>query len=123
MKIQLIVCATCLFAVGPTWAETRDRPLKEMEASIIEKADRLDRNGDGILSEGEIRSGLDKLGPLSGAVFRRVDSNGDGVITKQEYINAQVREIRAADTNQDGILSVDEQRQQKRRLLGDLLRR
>lgn len=123
MKIQLTVCLACMLAAAPAWAETRDRSLKEMESSIIQKANRLDRNNDGILSEDEIRSGLDKLGPLSGAVRRRVDANGDGVITKQEYIDAQIGEIRAADRNKDGILSVEEQRQQKRRLIGELLGR
>ena len=102
-------------------AEKRDRPLAEMEASVVSKASKLDTNGDGILSDGETLQGREKLGMLSSAVSRKVDSNQDGIITRQEYERAQVEELRSADTNKDGILTVEEQKRQQRKLIGQLL--
>ena len=73
------------------------------------------------MSEEETSKGKQSLGLLYGAVKQRVDANGDGRISVREYIQAQVSEIKAADTNGDGWITRSEADTQKRKLLGQLL--
>lgn len=102
-------------------AETRDRTIKEMIQSVQVKASKLDANDDGVLSSQETSRGREKFGMLAGAMENAIDSNNDGVLTVREYVNAQVEEIRRADKDGNGVLTVKEQKRQKQALVMRLL--
>lgn len=97
------------------------KSVSESIAKVTAKAKRLDTNGDGWLSEEETAKGQKTLGLLYGAVKQKVDANHDGRISVEEYVQAQVAEIKAADTNNDGWITRTEANAQKRKLLGELL--
>jgi len=97
------------------------KSVAESIAKIEAKAKRLDINGDGWLSEEETAKGQKTLGVLYGAVKQKVDANHDGRISVEEYVQAQVAELKAADTNDDWWITRTEANAQKRKLLGELL--
>lgn len=70
---------------------------------------RLDRDGDGVLSQSELRrlSRIERAKPLVDAV-RRADANGDGRITAQEFRAAPAPLFELSDRNQDGRLDAAE---------------
>lgn len=115
---SLLFLASGLVLAQP--AEER-KSVAESTAKVQAKAQKLDINGDGWLSEEETSKGKQSLGLLYGAVKERVDANGDGRISVDEYVRAQVAELTAADANKDGWITRSEAEAQKRKLLGQLL--
>lgn len=96
--------------------------IQEQMMKIKTKSEKLDTNGDGWLSDQETAPGKQKMGMLYGAIQKKVDLNHDGKISVEEYIKAQEQQLRAADTNQDGWIDVNEGKAQKRKLIGELLK-
>lgn len=121
MKSLLFVSMSVILLSLPVKAETRDRTVKEMTQSVHAKAARLDANADGVLSAQETSRGREKFGMLAGAMVDAIDRNNDGILTVKEYTHAQVEEIRRADQDANGVLSVEEQKRQKRALVMRLL--
>lgn len=127
--LPTIALALCLAApaalAGPAehTPENRGENVAEAIAKVRAKAAKRDANGDGWLSAVETAGGRDKLGALYGAIERKVDANGDGRISVDEYVDAQVQALHAADTNGDGWISPGESREHKRRLVMEMLGR
>ena len=121
MKTMQLALFVALIPALPASAETRDRTVQEMVASVQAKSAKLDANRDGVLSPSETAKGREKFGMLAGAVESAVDANDDGVLTVKEYAGAQVEEIHRADRDHDGILTVAEHKKQKQALLFRLL--
>lgn len=107
---------------GIVVAQDGGRSLAESIEKVETKAKRLDANGDGWLTPDETAKGRKTLGFLYDKVEARVDLDGDGRISVDEYVRSQVDALRRADLNNDGWISEDEGRAQKRRLIGELLR-
>lgn len=103
-------------------AQDQGRSGEESIQKVRAKAKRLDANGDGWLTPDETAKGRKTLGFLYDKVETRVDLNGDGRVSVEEYIQAQVDELRRADIDGDGWISEKEGRAQKRKLIGELLR-
>ena len=111
-----------LLVSSPAWAQEGERRTVASSIAKVEaKANKLDANKDGWLSEQETQKGRDSLGMFYDAVVKRVDSNKDGRISVEEYVNEQSDALIAADTNGDGWLTADEASAQKRKLIGELL--
>lgn len=121
MKKWLCVGVGTLFSVCAQ-AQDPGRSVAQSIEKVTAKAHRLDSNGDGWLTEDETSKGRKTLGLFYDRVAHRVDANQDGRISVEEYIQAQVKELREADTNGDGWISEQEGQAQKRRLIGELLR-
>lgn len=124
MSFNPFILGSLLFlASGVALAQPAEerKSVAESIAKVKAKAQKLDTNGDGWLSEEETSKGKQSLGLLYGAVKDRVDANGDGRVSVDEYVRAQVAELTAADTNKDGWITRTEAEAQKRKLLGQLL--
>lgn len=67
------------------------------------KFDRLDRNGDDMLTATEIKLGKDKTRNQN-MRFRGMDRNGDGMISRSEF-SGNDQAFRNHDWNGDGVLS------------------
>lgn len=121
MKKWLLVGVGMFFPVF-VHAQDQGRAMDQSIEKVTAKAHRLDTNGDGWLTEDETSKGRKTLGLFYDRIAHRVDANHDGKISVEEYIQAQVNELRQADTNGDGWISESEGRAQKRKLIGELLR-
>lgn len=66
--------------------------------------DRLDRNGDGVLSQADRQ---DRTHSSGGNRFRGLDRNGDGMVTRSEW-RGNDTSFRQHDRNNDGVLSGSE---------------
>ena len=82
--------------------------LQDMRVSVFE---RLDRNGDGVISSDD-QPGFGPAKRKYGDAFERVkassDANGDGQVTDAEMLEAPSPMFVEGDTNEDGILSAEE---------------
>ena len=121
MKSLLFVSISVILLSLPVKAETRDRTVKEMTQSVHAKAAPLDANADVVLSAQETSRGRERFGMLASAMENAVDRNNDGILTMEEYTSAQVEEIRRADKDGNGVLTVQEQKRQKQALVMRLL--
>lgn len=122
-RIRIASLALLAAVAAPVQAadDGRGHSVESAIEKVVAKAERLDSNRDGWLTEDETSKGRKTLGMLYDRVADRVDANGDGRIAVEEYVQAQVQEIRRADENADGWIGPDEERAQKRRLIGELL--
>lgn len=70
---------------------------------------RLDRDGDGVISGGEVREGLARRHRREHAEqrFQKIDRDGDGRLSRDEFRGSEER-FRALDRNNDGFLTPDE---------------
>jgi len=93
-----------LFA-GSAVAAPQDRPMEDLLTMS-------DTNGDGVVTEAEFLADVD-------ARFAKLDADKDGKISKQERPGDAEgrggRMMRRIDTNNDGAISLDEQRAQANR--------
>lgn len=79
--------------------------LNERSAGLIEKAD---ANGDGAVSKEEMTS-YREARRAERRAERNPDKNDDGVVDRTEFIIAAQDRFDRLDTNSDGVLSEDEQ--------------
>lgn len=94
----------CLSVVaGPTFAQSQD-PIQLLRANW----DRIDANGDGVVSQAEFRNVLT-------ARWTQIDRNSDGFLTEADFplhaerrVTAQLQQIVDLDSNGDGRISRDE---------------
>lgn len=125
---RMFLFATALsFTTGPALAQSQD-PIQQVLANF----DRIDANGDGVISRAEYRNAqsarwpqIDRNGDgyLGEDDFPRVatrraktqlaeiaylDGNGDGRISQSEFVNGPAPIFRRADKNADGVLTRSE---------------
>lgn len=128
LKTGLIAAAAVLALVlllFPRAAGAKEQAPRQISAQatkIQAKAEKLDVNSDGWLDEDETAKGRSSLGFLYEAVHARVDINGDGRVSVQEYTQSQIQALHDADRNKDGWIDAEEAGDQKRKLIGELLR-
>lgn len=106
-----------------------DRQLQfsELAAARAKLFDRMDANGNGVLDRAEIdtvrKAAKAQHASAPAALFdpatiaermTLIDRNGDGVIARAEFVAFLPAQIRAADANGDGALSIRELRSLKR---------
>lgn len=84
---------------------------------ITHKAHSLDLNKNGVLDENEKALKRHKLGVLAGYAEDFLDENKDGTVTVEEYIHVQSNMVKRADTNENGWIDPEEEKQQKRDVL------
>jgi len=77
-----------VFGIQANAAEVNPK-IKKMASKIVANFDKLDADGDGSLTEEEIKSKLpEKKAKQLKQVLSKVDSNGDGKISKEELQKA-----------------------------------
>jgi hypothetical protein len=72
---------------------------------------RMDRNGDGVVDDGDSRERADQsfLGKRAAAAMRgRIDANSDGKISKDEFVNAPTTMFDRFDADKSGELDAKE---------------
>ena len=74
--------------------ELTRKATERAEKRAQKMVERLDENGDGVLSKEEM-----KASPRAGRMFERVDENKDGVITKAEFDAAKDQMKQGRDKN------------------------
>jgi hypothetical protein len=112
-------------SVSPAAAQNRD-PLEllaeadanndgaiawtEVVALRTQNFNRLDRNGDGVISTSDRPRGPfgARFDEAFAQVQRQYDANSDGRVTRAEMINAPAPLFTQGDTNNDGVLSAEE---------------
>lgn len=92
----------------------KGRSVQEAVEKVKRQGHKIDTNGDGIIDQKEKDAKKGKLGFASGFIEKFLDANGDGIITVKEYIDVQSEEIKKADTNKDGYISEEEEKQRKK---------
>lgn len=90
-----------------TWVQQHDRngdgklDRGEFQGAVVESFYFRDKNRRGFLTIEELKDG-------SPEALRAVRRKASGQITLQEYVNALFRDFEVADTDQDGLLAVEE---------------
>ena len=77
----LAVCVSCSTAPGPVTPTT---PVERQMVGLLQKFDRWDENGDGYLSEAELKPTEQVTGQPASKVVSFYDTNGDGRISLAE---------------------------------------
>ena len=110
MSVKLIISTVALLAVGLAGAQNAPGPESRKDQSTIDLESRfkqLDKNGDGKLTLEELTAGFSSI-PLG----RRSVGNDMGAGEPPEKANQSAMSVgeflKAADTNNDGVLSVHE---------------
>lgn len=82
----------------------------EVTALRAKTFDRLDRNGDGVISKADqpARAGAAQFKAALAKVQADFDADGDREVTKDEMMNAPAPLFDAGDTNGDGVLTAEE---------------
>lgn len=122
MRISLFVAAAAC-AVTATAAQAQSRIAAAFTSADINhdgkitrgefvaargaRFDRLDRNGDGVVSRDDFArliSFRPKASPMIDAMIAEADSNHDGVVTRAEMMRAPPTQFDLADTNHDHVV-------------------
>ena len=78
----------------------------EVPEQMLDRFDRMDENGDGVLEADEIESLPARMGPI--ARLRSFDANGDGRITREEIPAQAGGMFDRVDANGDDVITADE---------------
>lgn len=92
--------------------------LADMQARFDRRFDRMDANGDGVLTADEmqpVQDGERGGGRGGGRMLERADANNDGRITRTEMRAGAGAMFRMQDTNGDGTVTEDERPQRGER--------
>lgn len=84
--------------------------LSDMQARSDRRFNRMDANGDGVITADEMDGDGDG-GGRGGRMLERADANNDGRITRAEMQAASQAMFRMMDANGDGTVSEDERPQ------------
>lgn len=83
----------------------------EFAAARLATFNRLDRNGDGVISQADIGR-IARFRPSAGQALQRLiataDANHDGQVTRDEMGNAPMPVFDRADINHDGVIDRNE---------------
>jgi EF-hand domain pair/EF hand len=72
---------------------------------------RIDRDGDGFMTNNDIPSFLQGRLPIDiPALTRQFDANKDGKVSRDEFVNGPTFIFDRADTNHDGVLTAGERK-------------
>lgn len=109
--LLMLLNATLITLNSQAKPEREDRNENRVRPTPDQIIERLDSDGSGSITEDEAKGFMAKY-------FDRIDANGDGEISEEELLYTrenrgqkpkQSREdIRAADTDQNGAISIDE---------------
>ena len=107
----MLLSATLITLNSQAKPEREDRDGNRVPPTPDQIIERLDGDGSGSITEDEAKGFMAKY-------FERIDANSDGEISEEELLDIrenrgqkpkQVREdIKAADTDQNGAISIDE---------------
>ena len=100
-----------------------DRPIKRAEViSVVQRQfAAMDVNHDGVVTQAEFdryrarqgnapAKGIEAMSHVGGRWFERADADGDGRVTLMEAQARPLRFFDIADTNRDGVVSLEERR-------------
>ncbi|NBB53475.1 hypothetical protein GVN24_34950 [Rhizobium sp. CRIBSB] len=82
--------------------------LEAMEQRALRGLERLDANGDGVVTAAELEGAE---GGRGGRMVARADQNGDGRVTRDEVIASTRAAFRLMDSNGDGKVTEEERPQ------------
>ena len=94
LLLPALLCGACSAGLGPVVPET---PVERKMLGLLEKFDRWDDNGDGLLDERELAMALEGSGHQPAHVIDFYDANGDRRISLRE---AQTGYHRAGEAGQ-----------------------
>ena len=107
----MLISATLITLNSQAKPEREDRDKNRMPPAPDQIIERLDMDGSGSIIKGEAKGFIAKY-------FDRIDANGDGKISEEELLHARENRgqkpkggregIIAADTDQNGAISIDE---------------
>ena len=107
----MLMSATLITLNSQAKPEREDRDKNRMPPAPDQIIERLDMDGSGSIIKGEAKGFIAKY-------FDRIDANGDGKISEEELLHARENrgqkpkggreDIIAADTDQNGAISIDE---------------
>ncbi|WP_416914225.1 EF-hand domain-containing protein [Seohaeicola sp.] len=124
MLRTILLFTTVLLAAGPVSAQSAE-PIRQVLAdfdridadedsviSIVEYRDlqiarwpRIDRNGDGYLTDDDFPRFAAARARRLLAEVTDLDANGDGRISRDEFVNGPAPLFRQADRNDDGVMT------------------
>lgn len=109
--LLMLISATLITLNSQAKPEREDRDKNRMPPAPDQIIERLDIDGSGSIIKGEAKGFIAKY-------FDRIDANGDGKISEEELLHARENrgqkpkggreDIIAADTDQNGAISIDE---------------
>ena len=109
--LLMLISATLITLNSQAKPEREDRDKNRMPPAPDQIIERLDMDGSGSIIKGEAKGFIAKY-------FDRIDANGDGKISEEELLHARENrgqkpkggreDIIAADTDQNGAISIDE---------------
>ncbi len=109
--LLMLISATLITLNSQAKPEREDRDKNRMPPAPDQIIERLDIDGSGSIIKGEAKGFIAKY-------FDRIDANGDGKISEEELHHARENrgqkpkggreDIIAADTDQNGAISIDE---------------
>ena len=76
----------------------------EYQRRMVEVFYFADKNKDGVVTVEEIAA----IETVDEAAFKKADKNGDGKLSLNEFVTYRVIQFDEADTNHDGVLTVEE---------------
>lgn len=119
--LALLLVPAPLFAQGLD--ALPDRPIKRAEVvAVVERQfAAMDANRDGAVTQAEFdryrakqgpapAKGVEAMSHVGGHWFERADADGDGRVTLAEAQARPLRFFDIADTNRDGVVSLEERR-------------
>jgi len=116
----LSICALALLVAPAAQAQDGSRMLEQMAKADsnhdgnvsksefltyrAQQFDRLDRDGNGVLSDGDLPR-IERLRQVVKQHIAGMDADGNGVVSRNEFTNGPTTAFDIADTNKDGLVT------------------